>query len=188
VRVVFLDRDGVINENRANYVTSWGEFRLLQGSLEALALLTRCGYRIFIVTNQACINRGLVERTTVDAIHLRLAQIAQDHGARINDVRLCPHRPDENCRCRKPQPGMLLDLAHQYNIDLDHATFIGDALSDVAAGRAVGCQTVLVRSGRGAEQCRMLTNDTPQPDFIAADLLTASRWLCGRRETVLTPC
>ncbi|MEI7645204.1 MAG: HAD-IIIA family hydrolase [Chloroflexales bacterium] len=188
MHAIFLDRDGVINENRADHVAVWGQFRILPGALEALALLSQRGFRIFIVTNQACINRGLVERTTVDAIHLRLAQMAQDHGARIDDIRLCPHRPDEGCSCRKPQPGMLLDLAREHKINFGRTTMIGDALSDIAAGRAVGCQTVLVRSGRGADQCRMLTGGAPQPDYIAADLLAASRWLCDQCETVPTLC
>ncbi|MEI8305826.1 MAG: HAD-IIIA family hydrolase [Chloroflexales bacterium] len=188
MRAIFLDRDGVINENRADHVAAWEQFLLIPGSLEALAVLTQCGFRIFIVTNQACINRGLVERTTVDAIHRRLAQIAQDHGARIDDVRLCPHRPDEGCRCRKPQPGMLLDLAREHVIDFARTTMIGDALSDIAAGRAVGSQTVLVRSGRGVEQYRMLADGAPQPDYVAADLLAASRWLCDQREIALTLC
>ncbi len=186
--VLFLDRDGVINENRANHVTTWAKFRLLPGALEAMALLTRHGFRIFVVTNQACINRGLVERTTVDAIHLRLTQIAREHGARIEDVRLCPHRPDEGCDCRKPRPGMLLDLAHTYGFDPGCATIIGDALSDLAAGRAVGCAAVLVRSGRGEQQAALLGQSAPQPDYIAADLLDAARWLCGRREEVPLLC
>jgi D-glycero-D-manno-heptose 1,7-bisphosphate phosphatase len=188
VRAIFLDRDGVINQNRVGHVTAWGEFRLLPGALEGMALLTQRGFRIFVVTNQACINRGLVERTTVDAIHLRLAQIARDYGARIDDIRLCPHRPDEGCGCRKPQPGMLLDLARQHDIDLSRATIIGDALSDIAAGRAAGCSAMLVRSGRGCEQEAMIGAGSPQPDSIAADLLAAARSLCSRREELPTLC
>jgi D-glycero-D-manno-heptose 1,7-bisphosphate phosphatase len=171
---VFLDRDGVINENRDDHVKSWAEFRFLPGALDALRLLTRQGFRIFVITNQACVNRGLAKPADVDDIHWRMAYAALAHGARINDVRYCPHRPDEACPCRKPQPGMLLDLELTYGVGLGEAYLVGDAASDIAAGRAVGCRTVMVRTGRGEQHLTSGATIACPPDAVADDLLTAA--------------
>jgi D-glycero-D-manno-heptose 1,7-bisphosphate phosphatase len=172
---VFLDRDGVINENRDDHVKSWAEFRFLPGALDALQLLTRQRFRIFVITNQACVNRGLTKPGAVDAIHRRMAHAARVHGARINAVRYCPHRPDEACPCRKPRPGMLLDLARSYGVPLAEAYLVGDAASDIAAGRAVACRTVMVRTGRGEQQLTNGATAACPPDAVADDLLTAAR-------------
>lgn len=126
-RNVFLDRDGVINENRLDHVKTWDEFRWLPGVLEGLRLLTEHGFRIFIVTNQAAVNRGLMTGSTLAEIHRRMISIAASHGAIITGLRFCPHRPEEGCGCRKPRPGMLLDLAREYQVDLSAAYMIGDA-------------------------------------------------------------
>lgn len=177
--IVFLDRDGVINENRDDHVKSWEEFRFLPGSLEALALLTRAGLRIFVVTNQACVNRGLLSVAELTTIHRRLQEEAARAGARIDAVRYCPHRPDERCGCRKPRPGMLLDLARAYGLNLGQAYMVGDAASDIAAGASAGCRTVLVRTGRGAAQLASLASGTCRPDVTLDNLLDAARWICA---------
>lgn len=179
-RSVFLDRDGVINANRADHVTSWREFELLPGALEGLRLLTEYRYRIFVVTNQAAVNRGLISRAGLEAIHRRMVRLAEAHGAQIAGVRYCPHRPDEACACRKPQPGMLLSLAAEQGIALGECFIIGDALSDIAAGHAAGCRTVLVRSGRGRAQLQHPDAARQRPDHVAEDLLDAARWLCAQ--------
>jgi D-glycero-D-manno-heptose 1,7-bisphosphate phosphatase len=174
-RAIFLDRDGVINANRADHVTSWAQFQFLPGALQALRLLTVWGYRIFVVTNQAAVGRGLMTATTLDAIHNQMTDVAALHGARITAVRACPHRPEAQCACRKPQPGMLLSLAAEMAIDLPTTYFVGDALTDVIAGKAAGCRTILVRTGRGMEQLAHPEWAHYQPDHIAADLLEAVR-------------
>lgn len=179
MRDIFLDRDGVINENRDSHVTSWSEFEFLPGTLKALRLLTAAGFRIFVVTNQACVNRGLLSVGALDDIHRRMREAAGRRGARITDVRFCPHRPDEACGCRKPMPGMLLELAQTYGISLGETYLVGDALTDVAAGRAAGCRTVLVQTGRGAAQIAAAESGEPQPDLIADNLLDAARRLCA---------
>ncbi|RRR65362.1 MAG: D-glycero-beta-D-manno-heptose 1,7-bisphosphate 7-phosphatase [Candidatus Viridilinea halotolerans] len=170
---ILLDRDGVINENRTDHVRSWNDFRFLPGSLTALRLLTAWGYRIFVVTNQAAVERGLLSLGTLQQIHARMCETAAAHGAQISAVRWCPHRPETRCGCRKPQPGMLLDLAATMQIDLVNTYIIGDALSDVIAGQAVGCRTILVRTGRGEEQLSLPAFQTNRPDHIANDLLAA---------------
>lgn len=181
-RNVFLDRDGVINENRVDHVKRWAEFRWLPGALEGMRLLTEHGFRIFIVTNQAAVNRGLITHSDLAEIHRRMIIIAAAHGATIAGLRFCPHRPDEACGCRKPRPGMLLDLAREHQVDLTAAYMIGDAPSDIAAGQAAGCRTILVLSGRTALD-HPGVQDHP-PTHIAASLLDAARWLCARTARV----
>lgn len=177
MRALFLDRDGVINENRPDYVTSWGHVRLIGGALSALHLLSRAGWPLFIVTNQAAVNHGLLSVGVLEQINQGLVSVAARHGATIRDLRFCPHRPDEGCACRKPRPGMLLDLATAYGIDLSQSYMIGDALSDIAAGQAAGCQTIMVRTGRGREQLALPEAERWRPDKVCADLLAAAEWL-----------
>lgn len=186
-RDIFLDRDGVINENRADYVKSWQEFCFLPGALEALRLLTHSRYRIFIVTNQAAVNRGLLSRVTLEEMHCRMERSAAAHGARIAGLRYCPHREDEACTCRKPRPGMLLSLADEHQIDLGQAYFIGDAITDLVAGHAAGCRTILVLTGRGREQISHPDFGRHRPRYIAQNLLDAVRWLDHRASHVVPP-
>jgi D-glycero-D-manno-heptose 1,7-bisphosphate phosphatase len=153
---VFLDRDGVINENRPDHVKSWDEFVFLPGVFEPLRLLARVGRPIVVVSNQAVINRGLVSRETVEGIHRQMCAEIAHHGGRVDAVYYCPHRPDESCECRKPRPGLLLRAASELRLDLARSYFIGDAFSDVEAALAAGCSPVLVLTGRGQGQSILL--------------------------------
>jgi D-glycero-D-manno-heptose 1,7-bisphosphate phosphatase len=173
MRAVFLDRDGVINENRTDHVTSWAEFRFLPGALDAIARLSAAGAQIFVVTNQAIVNRGLVPRTTVDDINRRMTDTIVRHGGHITAIAYCPHRPDERCGCRKPQPGLILDLMARHRLDPRDCLVIGDALSDVDAGRAAGAATMLVRTGRGREQLALALAAGRFDLAVAADLEAA---------------
>jgi D-glycero-D-manno-heptose 1,7-bisphosphate phosphatase len=173
VKAIFLDRDGVINENRADHVTSWAEFRFIPGALEALRLLTRHRFAIFVVTNQAIVNKGLVSHGELAEIHRRMGQTLRRHGARLRDLRYCPHRVDEGCACRKPRPGMVLALARKWGVDLGQSFMIGDAISDLQAGQAAGCHTAMVLTGRGAEQAGELASALLAPPGIFADLWSA---------------
>jgi D-glycero-D-manno-heptose 1,7-bisphosphate phosphatase len=185
--VVFLDRDGVINENRDDYVKSWNEFRFLPRALDALRMLTAAGCRIFVVTNQAGVHRGLLSRGTLDGIHRRLRAVAGAAGAQIEGVRYCPHRPDENCSCRKPNPGMLLDLARVHGVSLSQSFMVGDAASDVVAGQRAGCRTILVRTGRGVEQLAAMSRHSTGPDLVAHDIFDAARAICTGAHAVVAP-
>lgn len=182
---IFLDRDGVINENRDDHVKSWQEFRFLPGALEALRLLTERHYRIFVVTNQAAVNRGLMSLATLEEIHLRMARAAEASQAHISGIRFCPHSPDEACLCRKPQPGMLLSLAAERQIDLGQAYLIGDALTDMAAGHTAGCRTILVLTGRGRAQLERPDFLHHRPRHVAQNLLDAVRWLVSQPQTAV---
>lgn len=149
---VFVDRDGVICRNRKDHVKSWEEFVFLPGARDALARLSRADCLIIVTTNQAIIHRGLVPVEVVEEIHRRMVREVEAAGGRIDRVLYCPHRPDENCGCRKPQPGMLLRAAQEMGIDLSSSWLIGDAWSDMAAARRAGCGRYLVLTGRGRRE------------------------------------
>ena len=177
VTTVFLDRDGVINENRPDHVKSWSEFQFLPGAPEAVARLSQAGARVFVITNQAIINRGMVSRETVDAINQQMVGAINERGGRIDEVAYCPHRPEEQCSCRKPRPGLLLEIARKYGIELKETVVIGDALTDVEAALVAGCQAILVLTGRGSEQLEMATAMGKNGFVVAADLGAATEFL-----------
>jgi D-glycero-D-manno-heptose 1,7-bisphosphate phosphatase len=152
MRAIFLDRDGVICKNRPDHVKNWSEFEFLPGVKKSLATLSRLGLPIIIVTNQAVIGRGMVTVETLEDIHRRMVAEIATHGGRIDRLIYCPHHPEDECDCRKPKPGMLLQAAAEMGIDLTQSYLIGDATSDIQAGQQVGCHTFLVLTGRGVEQ------------------------------------
>lgn len=148
---VFVDRDGVINANRVNHVRTWSEVEFLPGALDGLALLTRSGFDVVVVTNQAIINRNEAAHAAVDSIHARMVAEIEGHGGAVRAVQVCPHRPDEGCGCRKPAPGLLLDAAARFRIHLADAILIGDHDHDLEAARRANCSSILVLSGRTRE-------------------------------------
>ena len=152
MRAIFLDRDGVICRNRPDHVKSWGEFVFLPGAQNSLAALSRLDLPIIVFTNQAIVGRGMVPASVVDDIHRRMVSEVEAHGGRIDRVVYCPHRPEDGCACRKPEPGLLLQVADEMGIDLSQSYLVGDAATDLMAGRQVGCQLFLVLTGRGLQQ------------------------------------
>ena len=171
---IFLDRDGVINENRADYVKSWDEFRFLPGAREAIAELTRAGHRLVVCTNQAGIARGTIAQETVEDIHRRMIAGIAEMGGVIEKVYYCPHAKDANCACRKPRPGLLLRARDELDIDLSDAFFIGDSMTDVRAGLAAGVHTMLVLTGLGLEQFREHHHEANGPFRIFMSLKHAT--------------
>lgn len=171
---IFLDRDGVINENRPDYVKSWSEFRFLPGSLEAIAQLTRAGHRIVVCTNQAGVARGYFSTKTVDEIHRRMLAEVMDAGGRIERIYYCPHSKDDRCLCRKPRPGMLLRARQELSLDLTSAVFVGDSITDILAGLAAGVQAILVLTGLGVDQLRNHYHEASGPFFVAMNLYHAA--------------
>lgn len=175
---IFLDRDGVLCENRATYVKSWEEFRWLPGAREALQVLARVGRPVVIVTNQSSINRGLTTRTNVHEIHAAMArEIARCRG-RLDAIYLCPHRPDEGCSCRKPGVRLFRQAAADLGIDLERSYLIGDALSDVQAGWALKMRVILVRTGLGEQAIAGLNGEAQRVDSVR-DALAAARLIEG---------
>jgi D-glycero-D-manno-heptose 1,7-bisphosphate phosphatase len=164
---VFLDRDGVICENRSDHVKSWDEFQFLPNAKNSLAGLGRLGLPIIVFTNQAIVGRQMVHASVVDDIHRRMKAEVEACGGRIDRVIYCPHRPEERCACRKPEPGMLLQVAEEMGIELSRSYLIGDAATDLLAGQRVGCrQLFLVLTGRGMRQL--------VPTFRSVDQFTVS--------------
>ena len=149
---VFIDRDGVININRSDYVKSWDEFKFEAGVFESINRLAQYPLVIVVISNQSIIGRGLVTREVVDEIHNRMLEAITQHGGRIDAIYYCPHRPGEGCECRKPRPGLLLRAAKELNLDLSRSYFIGDAVSDVEAALAAGCMSLFVQTGLGRDQ------------------------------------
>lgn len=168
---IFLDRDGVIIENRSAYVRSWADVEIFPQAIDALAALHDSPYRIVLVTNQSAVGRGIITRETAEDINDRLLTVIHEAGGRADAVYMCPHGPDDNCDCRKPLPGLLLRAAADLNIDLSRSLMIGDALSDVQAGQAAGVErSILLRTGRGRDQ-EQLPAAVDLPPFSVFDSL-----------------
>jgi D-glycero-D-manno-heptose 1,7-bisphosphate phosphatase len=166
---VLLDRDGVIIENRANYVRSWADVSIYPQALEALARLHQAGCPVGLVTNQSVVGRGLLSLAEAQQINSQLVAAIECAGGRVEGVYMCPHAPDEGCGCRKPQPGLIQQAAAELGLDLSHSVLIGDALSDLEAGRRAGVgRTALVRTGRGAAEEQRAQGPVQAYDTLAA--------------------
>jgi len=174
---VFLDRDGVINHDSADYIKSLEEFVPIEGSYEAIARLNRAGRMVIVITNQSAVGRGIIDGSTLERIHDRLRQDVEMAGGHITDIRFCPHRPDEKCRCRKPEPGMLLEAAARHGIDLSRSVMVGDSAKDIECGIRAGCKTVLVLSGNGSQALESLRNRGIGPDAVFPSLRDAVHWI-----------
>lgn len=183
-RAVFLDRDGTINEENG-FVTGPEQIQLIPGSAEAIKRLNRSPFLVICVTNQPVIARGDVTFDGLEAIHACLDTLLGREGAYMDDLFFCPHHPDggfagelpeykTNCSCRKPEPGLLLQAAERYNIDLRRSYMIGDRTSDIAAGRTAGCMSIGLRTGAA------LTDGKYDADAVCDDLLHAVDWIRSR--------
>ena len=149
MKLVILDRDGVINKDSDDFIKSPDEWVPILGSLEAIALLNQHGFRVVVATNQSGIARGLFDMVTLNAIHDKMQHAVAQVGGRIDAIFYCPHAADDHCECRKPKSKMIEDIGHRFSVDLKHVPAVGDALRDLQAFANVGCQTMLVRTGKG---------------------------------------
>jgi D-glycero-D-manno-heptose 1,7-bisphosphate phosphatase len=180
---ILLDRDGVINRERPDYVKGWHEFEFLPGVLRALRHVAVLNRPIVVVTNQSVIGRGLASRETVDDIHRRMIAAVEARGGRIDAVLVCPHRPRDGCACRKPRPGLLHRAAQLRGLDLADCYFIGDSLVDLEAAQAAGCRPLLVQSGlQGPRLSALLTGapGVPLVSDLAGAVATISAAARGR--------
>lgn len=186
MHAIFLDRDGVICENRTDHVKNWQEFQFLPGAKSSLAALSKLGLPIVIVTNQAVINRGLASAKAIERIHERMVAEVEVGGGRIDRILYCPHRPEESCPCRKPEPGMLLQAAQEMSLDLTRSYMIGDAVTDLLAGQQVGCQTFLVLTGRGSQQLKPALQSMRHQFMVTRNLLEAAYQIIKTEQTFRT--
>ena len=173
MRLLILDRDGVINVDSDQYIKSPEEWVPIPGSLESIARLCRAEYRIVIVTNQSGIGRGLLTLDMLNRIHARMLEHIHQKGGEIDAIMFCPHQPDQNCLCRKPRPGMLLELAERLKINLNDVPVIGDSVRDLQAARAAGALPVLVRTGNGMGAAETLSQDESLNNIPVFDDLAA---------------
>jgi len=170
----FLDRDGVINRRIVcGYVMSWDQFEFLPGALDALHNLSDFGRPIFVITNQSCIGRGLVTAIEIERIHACMCDEIKRHGGTIDGVYVCPHRPDKDCSCRKPRPGLLLRAAREHDVDLERSWMVGDSASDVRAGQSAGCRTILVGADAHVNHRTEADLSETRPTLVAESLAGA---------------
>jgi D-glycero-D-manno-heptose 1,7-bisphosphate phosphatase len=177
---VFLDRDGVLNENHADYVRTWEQVAILPGVFDAMQRLAASPFVVVVVTNQSAVGRGLMSAETLAAINQGIVREVQQAGGRIDAVYVCPHAPVEGCPCRKPLPGMLLQAAQDLGLDLARSYLVGDAVSDMQAALAVGSRPVLVRTGRGEKHAGQLAANGLGHLPVMADLAAAVAWILER--------
>jgi D-glycero-D-manno-heptose 1,7-bisphosphate phosphatase len=150
MKLVIIDRDGTINEDRDDYVKSVDEWVPIPGSLEAIARLTHAGWRVVVATNQSGLGRGLFDMAVLNAMHARMHQAVTQLGGRIEAVFFCPHTPEDHCDCRKPRPGLFKAIGERFGVSLKGVPMVGDMSRDLQAGVAVGCVPHLVRTGQAA--------------------------------------
>ncbi len=185
MKLVILDRDGTINEDRDDYVKSPEEWQPIPGALEAIARLNHNGWHTVVATNQSGIGRGLFDMATLNAMHLKMHQMLAVHGGRIDAVFFCPHASEDQCDCRKPRPGLFHQIGERFGLELDAVPVVGDTLRDLQAGVAAGCEPHLVRTGKAAPE-RM--NDAQVAELVAKvpgtrvhkDLDDFAEWLIAR--------
>ena len=177
MKVIFLDRDGVINKYPGDklYVTSLRKFKFLPRAKKAISLLSKRGYKIFVASNQAGVGKGTYAQKTLDAITARMLSDIRIAGGRIDKAYYCTHRKEANCLCRKPKPGLLKKAAREFKFNLKSAYFIGDTIHDVLTARAAGCKSVLVLTGK--EKLANQKNWEAKPDFVFKDLLKAAKFI-----------
>ncbi len=177
-KVVFLDRDGVINRDSKAYIKHPDEFHFLPGSLNAMVELAENGFAVMIVTNQSAVNRGIIRIAMLERIHDHMRSEVGSQGGHIRDIFFCPHRPDEGCDCRKPKPEMILRAQRKYGIDLAASVMVGDRARDILCGKNAGCgRTVLVKTGYGKAAAEELAARDAFPDHIAENLSQSIAWI-----------
>lgn len=148
-KLIILDRDGVINEDSDDYIKSVDEWIPIPGSIEAISRLKKAGYHVAVASNQSGLARGHFKMKGLQAMHDKLHALLAQRGATIDGIYFCPHLPKDNCVCRKPKPGLLIQIAKELKADLKQAIFVGDSATDIQAARMVGSTPVLVKTGKG---------------------------------------
>jgi histidinol-phosphate phosphatase family protein len=175
-KIVFIDRDGTIIVEK-DFIKSLDEIQFIPGSVEAIKNLKVLGYKIIVVSNQSGIGRGILTEKMVKEVNDSFIHQLRERGTPIDALYYCPHSPEDDCDCRKPETGMIRRAVTEHKLNLDNAVVIGDKLSDIEMGRRIGAKSILVLTGYGKKEQEKLRNATIKPDFIANDLLGAVNWL-----------
>lgn len=180
MKLIVLDRDGVINFDSDQFIKNPAEWQPIPGSLEAIARLNQADYRVVVATNQSGIGRGLFDMPTLNAIHDKMHKAAAQVGARIDAVFFCPHTADSRCHCRKPEPGMLEEIAQRYNTQLAGVPVVGDSLRDLQPAAVLGAQPYLVLTGKGTKT--QAAGNLPAGTLVYADLAAVVAALLTERD------
>ena len=182
MKVIFLDRDGVINEYPGDkkYVTSWEQFKFISGSIQAIKSFKQQGFKLFVISNQAGVNKGLYSQKELDRITKNMLIKIKKHHADIDGVFYCTHKPDDNCACRKPKTELLRKALSTLTVRPQEIFFIGDSFKDMEAAKEFGAVSVLVLSGR--EKISNRNRWKFEPDYIFDNLLLAAHYLCAHQE------
>jgi D-glycero-D-manno-heptose 1,7-bisphosphate phosphatase len=183
MRAVFLDRDGVINEDRDDYVKSWKEFIWIKGAKKAIKELNEANLLVIVVTNQSPVGRGIISSDVVKSIHEKIQGELKEMGAWIDAFYYCPALPEEGSPFRKPQPGMILQAQKEHHIELGNSYVIGDSISDIDAGLKTGCKTILVLTGKGKVQLANMSAHAVKPHIIAQDLCEAVKVILNSHDS-----
>ena len=175
MKLIILDRDGVINFDSDQFIKNPEEWRPIPGSLEAIARLNQAGYRVVVASNQSGVGRGLFDTATLSAIHAKMHKAVAATGGRIDAIFFCPHGAESNCTCRKPQPGMFLQIAERFHASLEGVPAVGDSLRDLRAAAAVGALPVLVKTGKGSRTEQ--AGELPAGTRVFPDLARVVDWM-----------
>ncbi|VAW86274.1 Histidinol-phosphatase [hydrothermal vent metagenome] len=176
MKLIILDRDGVINHDSDEYIKSPDEWLPIKGSLEAIAKLTQAGYKVVVATNQSGVARGFFDMDVLNSIHGKMIRLVADAGGVIDAVFFCPHSDAQHCTCRKPKPGMFEQISERFHVDLAGIPAIGDSLRDLQAAASVGARPLLVRTGKGLCTLQAMPSDMQVPVYddlaaVVADLV-----------------
>jgi len=174
-RAVFIDRDGTINVN-SGYISNPDQFKMYPNVAKGIKLLYNEGFKIIIITNQSGIARGYFSKEKLEEIHDKMKKGLSEENVEIDAIYYCPHHPDENCKCRKPKPGLLEQAIKDFDIDVNNSFFIGDRMLDVEAGKKVGCRTVLIPEDKELVQKEMEKSNV-KPDHVCNDFYTGAKWI-----------
>lgn len=183
MKLIILDRDGTLNQDRPDYVKSPEEWVPLPGALDAVARLNHAGWHVVIASNQSGLGRGLFDVSTLNAIHAKMHKLLAAVGGKVDAVFYCPHAAEENCHCRKPEPGLFEQIGERYGLDLHGVPTVGDSVRDLLAGVAVGCEPHLVLTGKAATyRTRKLPQNFPKATQTHTDLGAFADFLLAREE------
>ncbi len=176
MKIILLDRDGVINQESDKFVKSTDEFHLISGSVDAIANLSQAGFKVVVCTNQSGLGRGLFTMEDLNAMHEKLHQSVEQAGGVIDAIMFCPHTPDDNCNCRKPKPGMIIDICERFNVEnICQVMMIGDSIRDLQAIANVGGIPILVKTGNGKKT--LAKEVLPTNTLVFDNLLAASEYI-----------